>query len=137
MAGFGLLGPTGAFKANLMELRSRRQDIIAANVANADTPGYKARRLDFEEAMREALPTPGGQLAMSHTHGRHMPAAASGPIPGEVKEVETPIPKGDQNSVDLEQEMARQTANQLLYNFAAQSLRGQITHMRTVIDGGR
>lgn len=136
MAGFGLLGPMGAFKANLMELRSQRQDIIAANVANADTPGYKARRLEFEEAMREAMPPP-GQLRMASTHALHQPVAPTLPVDGSVQSVETPIPKGDNNSVDLEQEMARQTANQLLYNYAAQSLSGQITQMRTIIDGGR
>ena len=134
MAGFGLLGMGGAFKANLMNLRQQRQDIIGANVANADTPMYKARRLEFEDALKEAYPPP-GQLPMARTNGRHMPVAFGGPVAGEVHEVETPIPKGDKNSVDLEQEMARQTANQLLYNYAAQSLNGQIGKMRMIIEG--
>ncbi len=134
MSDYGLLGRAGAFKANLMDLRQRRQDIIAANVANADTPGYKAKRIEFEEEMLRAYPPP-DQLAMSRTNGKHIPIPFGEPVPGEVQAVETPIPKGDKNSVDLESEMARQTANQLLYNYATQSLNGQINTMRMMIDG--
>ncbi|MBF0447747.1 MAG: flagellar basal body rod protein FlgB [Magnetococcales bacterium] len=134
MSGYGLLGETGAFKANLLNLRQQRQDIVAANVANADTPGYKAKRLNFEEEMLRAFPPP-DQLAMSRTSGKHIPIPFGEPVAGELQAVETPIPKGDKNSVDLEQEMARQTANQLLYNYATQSLTGQIKTMRMMIDG--
>ncbi|MBF0187298.1 MAG: flagellar basal body rod protein FlgB [Magnetococcales bacterium] len=134
MAGFGLLGELGAYKANLLNLRHKRQEIIAANVANADTPGYKARRLNFEDVMKESMPAP-GDLPMARTSGGHMPVAAFSPESGEIQAVETPIPKGDRNSVDLEQEMSRQTANQLLYNYAAQSLSSQISRLKMVIEG--
>ncbi|MBF0357991.1 MAG: flagellar basal body rod protein FlgB [Magnetococcales bacterium] len=134
MSDYGLLGQTGAFKANLLNLRQRRQDIIAANVANADTPGYKAKRIDFEDEMLRAFPPP-DQLKMARTSGNHIPIPFGTPVAGEVQAVETSIPKGDKNSVDLEQEMARQTANQLLYNYATQSLNGQINTMRMMIDG--
>ena len=134
MSDYGLLGSMGAFKANLLDLRQRRQDVVAANVANADTPGYKAKRVNFEEEMLRAYPPP-DQLAMSRTSGQHIPIPFGAPVPGEVQAVETPIPKGDKNSVDLEQEMARQTANQLPYNYATQSLNGQISTMRMRSDG--
>lgn len=134
MAGLGLLGPAGAFKTNLLNLRQQRQELIAANVANIDTPGYKAMRLEFEEEMSKALPPP-GSLPIVRTSGQHMPVPYDGPVAGDMQAVETPIPKGDLNSVDLEQEMAMQSANQLLYNYAAQSLSGQISTMRMVIEG--
>jgi flagellar basal-body rod protein FlgB len=134
MGNYGLLGLGGAFKANLLDLRQRRQDVIAANVANADTPGYKAKRVNFEEEMLRAFPPP-DQLAMSRTSGKHIPIAFGTPVAAEVQAVETSIPKGDKNSVDLEQEMARQTANQLLYNYATQSLNGQINNLRMMIEG--
>lgn len=136
MAGFGLLGTNGAFLDNLLDLRQRRQEVIAANVANADTPGYKARRMDFEDVLKESFPA-SGELPMARTSGQHLPTPYAGPWEGEVHEVETPIPKGDRNSVDLEQEMARQSANQLLYNYAIQSLNGSISKMRLVIEGGQ
>ncbi|MEO5362256.1 MAG: flagellar basal body rod protein FlgB [Magnetococcus sp. DMHC-8] len=134
MAELGLLGPAGAFKANLLDLRQQRQEIITSNVANADTPGYKARRFEFENVLKESLP-PRDELPMARTTSRHLPKGYTGPVTGEVQEVETTIPKGDGNSVDMEQEMAQQAANQLLYNFAAQSLSGQIGTMRMIISG--
>ncbi|MBF0614808.1 MAG: flagellar basal body rod protein FlgB [Magnetococcales bacterium] len=134
MAEFGLLGGDGAFKANLMNLRHRRQEIIASNIANVDTPGYKARRLEFEDVLRDSMPV-GDELPMARTARPHMPMGLHFPMEGDLQEVETPIPKGDQNSVDLEQEMARQSANQLLYNYAAQSMNGQINQLRMVIQG--
>ncbi|MBF0214809.1 MAG: flagellar basal body rod protein FlgB [Magnetococcales bacterium] len=134
MADFGLLGSDGAFKANLMNLRHRRQEIIASNIANVDTPGYKARRLEFEDVLRDSMPL-GDELPMARSSRHHMPVSLQMPVEGELQEIETPIPKGDQNSVDLEQEMARQSANQLLYNYAAQSMNSQITQMRMVIQG--
>ncbi|MBF0143669.1 MAG: flagellar basal body rod protein FlgB [Magnetococcales bacterium] len=135
MPGFGLLGETGAFKANLLNLRQRRQEIIASNVANAETPGYKARRFNFEDALKEAMPEP-GMMPMARTRSGHMPLALDMATVGEVQEVEATTPKADGNSVELEQEMGRQTANQLLYNYAAQSLGTQIKLMQSVIQGG-
>ncbi|MBF0400139.1 MAG: flagellar basal body rod protein FlgB [Magnetococcales bacterium] len=129
-----LLGHGAAFKANLLDLRQKRQEVITSNVANADTPGYKARRFEFEDALKESMP-PRDELAMARTAPQHLPMGYAGQVTGEVQEVETSIPKGDGNSVDLEQEMAQQTANQLLYNYAAQSLSGHIGMMRMLISG--
>ncbi|MBF0137623.1 MAG: flagellar basal body rod protein FlgB [Magnetococcus sp. DMHC-1] len=137
MSEMGLLGAAGAFKKNLLDLRQRRQEIITSNVANADTPGYKARRLNFEAQLAEAMSPPPGELALARTDGRHFPNDGFMPATGELQEVESAISKGDGNTVDMEQEMAQQTANQLLYNYAAQSLSGQISRLRMVIDGGK
>ena len=135
MSGFGLLGDLGAYKSNLLNLRQQRQEVIAANIANADTPGYKAKRVDFEDAMAEAWPRP-GELAMGRTSGSHLPSAPI-PVTAGVQAVETAIPKGDKNSVDLEQEMARMTANQVLYNYAIQSMSSQINGLKLAISGGQ
>lgn len=135
MADFGLLGANGAFMSNLLDLRQRRHDVIAANVANADTPGYKAQRLNFEDELSATLSVP-GELSMARTSRQHMPIPLGEPAQGELESVETPIPKKDGNSVDLEQEMARQSANQILYNYATQAVSGHITKLRMVIDGG-
>lgn len=135
MADFGLLGANGAFMSNLLSLRQQRHDVIAANVANADTPGYKAHRFNFEDELAATLSVP-GELQMARTSGQHLPMPMGETVTGEMEEVETPIPKKDGNSVDLEQEMARQTANQILYNYATQAVSGHITKLRMVIDGG-
>lgn len=136
MAELGLLGLQGAFMKNLLDLRVRRQEIIGANVANADTPHYKAQRLEFEEELAAAFPK-AGELPIATTSAAHMPSPYGEYVAGEVQAIETPIPKGDGNSVDLEQEMARLTANQVLYNYATQAMSGQINKLRMVIDGGQ
>lgn len=135
MANMGLLGAQGAYLQNILDLRQRRQDIIAANVANVDTPGYKARRMDFEAAMKEAMPDP-GSLPMARTSGQHLPMPLSDSVSGDMETVEIPIPKGDKNSVDLEQEMTRLSANQILYNYAAQAMTSKVHQLRLAIDGG-
>ncbi|MBF0123835.1 MAG: flagellar basal body rod protein FlgB [Magnetococcales bacterium] len=135
MAGSELLGPLGAFKTNLLSLRQRRQEIISTNVANVDTPGYKANRLEFEAELRAAMPAL-DELPLSRSSPTHLPTPYGPHVEGELQTVETPILKGDGNSVNLEQEMAQQSANQLLYNYAAQSLNGQINTLRMAISGG-
>ncbi len=134
MAELGLLGPAGTFKSNLLDLRQQRQEIISSNVANANTPGYKAQRFEFENVLKDSLP-PLDELPMARTAAQHLPKGYSAPVAGELQAVETSVPKGDGNSVDMEQEMAQQAANQLLYNFAAQSLNSQIGTLRMVITG--
>ncbi|MBF0611417.1 MAG: flagellar basal body rod protein FlgB [Magnetococcales bacterium] len=136
MADFGLLGTGGAYMQNILDLRQKRQALIGANIANADTPGYKAKRLEFEDVLKEAMPMP-GELPMARTNGQHLPTPYGGDVAGELHEVEIPIPKGDKNSVDLEQEMTRLSANQILYNYGVQAFSGQVEKLRMAIEGGQ
>src|SRR5262245_15118316 len=67
------------FHTEALNLRARRQELLAANIANADTPGYKARDLDFSKALNEALggaPAAAGSLV--RTAAAHMPPAGGG-----------------------------------------------------------
>ncbi|PJF46267.1 MAG: flagellar basal body rod protein FlgB, partial [Candidatus Thermofonsia Clade 3 bacterium] len=54
-----------AFVANALKLRAQRQAVLAANLANADTPNYKARDLDFASALRDAMGS--GALPLTRT----------------------------------------------------------------------
>ena len=66
------------FHAKALVLRAERQRVIASNIANADTPGYAARDLDFKEAMSEASGSP--QLSGSGTtNSRHIPLTGAAP----------------------------------------------------------
>lgn len=64
-----------------LSLRSRRQELLASNIANADTPHFKARDLDFKTALAAALGAPaaaaGGQLPLARTHAGHLAADGS------------------------------------------------------------
>lgn len=64
---------------NLLALRGFRQELLASNIANADTPNYKARDIDFKSAFANAMR---GQnqagLSLERTHGGHIAAAGAG-----------------------------------------------------------
>jgi flagellar basal-body rod protein FlgB len=89
-----------------------RQNMISANVANVDTPGYAPRELVRDE------PTEGfaAQLAMAQTVGEHIPSSGSHATEGmDVIEEQNVIPGNDLNYVSLDHEMARLSANTLRY----------------------
>ena len=70
-----------AFQEKALGLRAFRQQILAGNIANADTPNYKARDFDFSTALKEAVAgRNGGTLQMTTTDSQHLSSGAeSGP----------------------------------------------------------
>lgn len=64
------------FQRTALNLRSHRQELLASNIANADTPNYKARDIDFKSALNAALSGKSeGALAMARTQAGHLPGA--------------------------------------------------------------
>lgn len=110
-----------AFVQSALNLRARRQEILASNVANADTPHYKARDLDFAAALRSAMGASGGlggPLAMKRTHGGHLDGAGNaGGVAAAIKYRSAVQPSLDGNTVDLDVERAHFAENALHYQF--------------------
>lgn len=94
-------------------LRARRQQVLAGNIANADTPGYRAVDFDFARALESATRRPGTVPQVRLT-----PLAAVQPA-------------ADGNSVDMDAERARFADNAVRYEAALRALNGQI---RTLLD---
>src|SRR5690242_16106796 len=92
----------GALNAAL-NIRLMNQNVISANIANADTPGYQAKAIDFEAALREATRTEG----TGHSH------ASREAIQPEIYD-EPGSASLDGNTVDRSKEMAKMAENQLL-----------------------
>jgi flagellar basal-body rod protein FlgB len=96
-----------------LDLRLERQNLLASNVANADTPGYAPQDIDFAAAMREAeqaTATQGGGAASTLGASPHVEARA------------TPTQAGfDGNRVDGDQAMVALAENGLQYNASAQA----------------
>lgn len=100
-----------------------RQRVIAGNLANIATPGYKAQSVKFEEELSGALQT--GVIPGMTTDPRHMPIGAPGA--GAATPTVQPVSAGEQadalasgvNNVDLDQEMAELAKTQLRFRFAA------------------
>jgi flagellar basal-body rod protein FlgB len=115
-----------------LELRSRRTEVLAGNLANADTPGYKARDLDFRAAL-SAAESSGG--ALNTTHANHIGGANGAGTNGDLLYNTPSQPSLDGNTVDLQQEKAKFAENAVQYQASLQFLNGKIASLRAAIRG--
>ncbi len=118
--------------ATALELRARRAQVLATNLANADTPNYKARDLDFKSALKAAAGEPATTLRT--TSKRHLDAAQQG---GRVEmRYRTPTqPSADGNTVDTQREQAAFTENAIQYQVSLTFLSGTIKSLMSAIKG--
>ncbi|KQQ57097.1 flagellar biosynthesis protein FlgB [Pseudomonas sp. Leaf127] len=100
-----------------LNFRAQRAEVLANNISNADTPGYKARDLDFSAVLAaETEKVNKGQFAMNTTNGRHIEAQGSGSDNEGVLLYRTPsAPSLDQNTVDSQVEQASYTQNSMSF----------------------
>ncbi|OGQ95174.1 MAG: flagellar basal-body rod protein FlgB [Deltaproteobacteria bacterium RIFOXYD12_FULL_57_12] len=120
----------------VLDLREQKQQNIAANIANADTPGYTPVHLEFEADLRQALAQPGTKAVA--THPAHFPINTGRIEDVQARTVRSPGSRfGDRNTVDLEQEMTALAENQLLYEATAQMLNKKLGLLKYVAQGGR
>ena len=98
-----------------MDLLGKRQQLVAANIANADTPGYKTKDMDFQFEF------------MSQIEG------------GSPNVVEVPglAVKNDGNNVNMERESRLLAENALRFNLASNLMRGEIRRVRSAIQEGK
>ncbi len=117
------------FGSKVLELRAYRQQLLASNIANADTPNYKAVDIDFAQAMRLAQSSVAMEsgVALSKTSALHLDAMASNPMAGIKPLYRAAVqPSIDGNTVDTDIEMAQYTENALQYMSTVQFLNGKI-----------
>ena len=118
-----------------LKFREMRQEIISSNIANYETPGYKAKRLDFEEALARALDTD-GQMQMNVDNGRHFDVGNGGfrNLKPEVYEDPTGITTENGNNVDREAELAKMAENKVMYDALVQLVNKKIGLMKYAIE---
>lgn len=140
------------FHGNALKLRASRQEMISSNIANADTPGFKARDFDFSNALREAtgagpattgsaMSLPGASngvstVSLARTHAGHRQLGASmgsgGPA---MKYVVPEQPSMDGNTVDLNRERAQFSQNAMGYEASLRFINGKVRTMMSAIRG--
>lgn len=127
------------FQQEALNLRAQRQEILAANIANADTPGFQARDIDFASEMKKVLArgrVDGGGLSLTTTSSRHIPVQTqSSPSLGLLYRVPDQ-PALDGNTVDMDRERAQFSDNTLGYQTNLRVLDGQIKSMKSVLQQG-
>lgn len=118
-----------------LNFRLLNQNIIASNVANADTPGYKAQKLEFENALRNALEI-SGRLKMEASSPEHFNKADPGHIDPEIYDNPNGVVHLDGNTVDRNAEQVAMAENQIQYDAATEMLRRKIAIMKYAITEG-
>lgn len=121
-------------QSTALSMRAARQELLAANIANADTPNYKARDVDFQSAFQSALAgkTSG---AMTTSHARHLQSQSNSDIfPSSAVLYRTQAqPSIDGNTVNMDEEMAAFTDNALRYQAALAFMQKRIEGLSAAI----
>jgi len=110
-----------------------RASVLAANIANADTPNYKARDYDFAAVL--AGENAGGGLAMTRTHAGHLQSADAGSAAGELKYRIPYQPSQDGNTVEAPVEEAQFGQNAIRYQMSLDAISRQVSALQLAIAG--
>lgn len=113
-----------------LDVQSRRAQTVAGNIANADTPGYKAKELKFDEYLREASRE--ASLPFSQRNGESLTTSSL-----RVVEQDSGVVGMDGNTVDTGKEMADLAQIGTNFNFGAKILQSRLRLLRTAIREGR
>ncbi len=119
-----------------LELRTKRAEVLANNLANADTPGYKARDIDFQALLNQQMQGQAGEqtLKMATTNGKHLPVNATDESADLL--YRTPSqPSLDGNTVDTQTEKAEFMKNTLQYQSSFQFLNSRFKSLNNAIRG--
>ncbi len=120
-----------------LDLRSMKHSLIVSNIANKDTPNYKAFDLIVEEELEKSMGK-GDPTDLKTTHDGHLCGKRSDRINGKsVNDADQFFHRRDNNSVDIDKEMAKLSENNLLYNALAQILSRKFGGLKDVIKGGQ
>ena len=131
------LTDTLAFHGQALSLRSERQRLIASNIANADTPGYVARDMDFAQALKEATGSlqPAKALAVSQPgHLGGTPGARGEPNLLYATPSQTNL---DRNTVDMDRERANFADNAVKYEATLRFINSNVKTALDAIRGGQ
>jgi len=127
-----------------LQVADLRQQVYSTNIANANTPGYKAEHVSFEAALRSVASTANVGTALGASH---IPISVSGTgivssasqwlsqTPAITASTDTSV-ENDGNNVNLDSQMAKMAANQIRYNALVEDMQLRFQRLQTAIVGG-
>jgi flagellar basal-body rod protein FlgB len=127
-----------ATRMTALGLRAQRTEILASNVANADTPNYKARDFDFPAALQSALSrsaTGNQSVTLSRTASRHLPGGHHGGAVANLQYRNPAQASIDGNTVDLDTELGQFSNNAIRYQADLTFMSNQLRAMQQAITG--
>lgn len=134
----GIFSNTFSQLERSLDLRSLNQRVLAANIANLDTPNYKAVELAVsDESSRENQSAHG--ISLTRTHVNHLPVQSQKTHRISLKTARVPefSLRGDGNTVDIDRTMGQMGKNTLLYNASTQLISRKFRGLRNAISGGK
>jgi flagellar basal-body rod protein FlgB len=135
----GSLDDAFRFSETSLRLRSERQQLLASNIANADTPNYKARDIDFNKALQSAMSSPRADGGLTVTNPNHIAKnsiSVADSIAGAPLLYRRPQQGSiDGNTVDMDVERNQFADNAIRYEAGVTLLTSQIRNMLAAIQG--
>ena len=126
---------TLSFQQQALGLRAFRQQILAGNIANSDTPNYKARDFDFSTVLKAAVAgLGGGNLSLATTDSRHLSGSADA-SPARLMYRVPVQASADGNTVEMDVERAQFSENAVQYEAGLRFISGQIRTLTSAIQG--
>ena len=115
----------------------KRNEALANNIANVNTPGYKRSDVKFKDLLKESLQD--NAVKGAKTHQRHMDIGAKdlSNLTHEITQSQGYSTRRDGNNVDIDVEMAEVTKNNIYYEAVSRQLSSKLNRLRSSITGGR
>jgi len=135
----GIFSSTIDVLGKSIDLRAKNQNLISSNIANAETPNFTPKALNFESELQGALKgnAKSGQMT---TNSRHIPlkgaASRIQSVNGKVVETPSKSPGKDGNSVEIENEMSRMVENQIMFNASVQIISKKFEGIKAALKVG-
>jgi len=121
-----------------LKFREMRNEVVTSNIANAETPGYKAKRVDFEEALARAMDVDGQQnLNVTEREYYNVGNGGFSNLQPEIYEDPNGVVAENGNTVDMETEMARMADNKLMYDATVQLINKKLGMLKYAINQER
>lgn len=124
------------FHQTALSLRAARQELLASNIANADTPNFKARDIDFASALQGALSGSTAKMQLAGTSPSHLSGTSGESVMGSPVMYRNVLqPSADGNTVDMDVERVQFADNALRYEASVNFISAQVKGVLTALQG--
>lgn len=121
-----------------LDVASLRNEVIANNIANVDTPGFKRNEVIFEDKIRSAMAGYNDNGKLKITNSRHIQIQSdTSPVEPEIRTMNDLSYRNDGNNVDIDVETAKMSKNKVFYDALGQSMGSELKLLRVAITGRR
>jgi flagellar basal-body rod protein FlgB len=121
------------FQQTALQLREARQELIASNIANADTPNFQARDIDFSSALKNALNGNSRSVPLATSASQHMAGSSDAPLGAPLLYRSVVQPSADGNTVDMNVERAQFAENTIRHEASLRFVTQQIKDILTAL----